>query len=378
MNKKKKFPWQQILFFCVFLVIGWCCGYFIGEYVGKAAEAGKSMTEIALSSVGLFALMYVSIFLHTAIHEAGHLVFGLLTGYGFSSYRVGSLMIVKEGGKLKLRKFSLAGTGGQCLMVPPDMVDGKLPYVLYNLGGSIMNLAVSLLCLLVWLLIPDVPALTAFLLMMAVIGVGTGLMNGIPLRLGNIDNDGYNALSLGKDKAALRAFWVQMKVNERMAAGVRIKDMPEEWFAVPTQAEMKNAMAAPLGVFACNRLMDAQEFDRAAPLMEQLMAMDTGITGLHKNLMICDMAYCELIGENRSEKLEQYCSREQMKFRKTMKNFLTVLRTEYAYALLHEKDKEKAEGILARFEKAAKTYPYPSDAQSERELIQIAAQQGEA
>lgn len=24
-------------------------------------------------------------------------------------------------------------------MNPPDMVDGKIPYILYNLGGSLMN-----------------------------------------------------------------------------------------------------------------------------------------------------------------------------------------------------------------------------------------------
>ena len=56
--------------------------------------------------------------------------------------------------------------------------------------------------------------LAAFLLFLAVIGGFTAAMNGIPLRLGNIDNDGRNALSLGRAPAALRAFWVQMKVAE--------------------------------------------------------------------------------------------------------------------------------------------------------------------
>jgi hypothetical protein len=50
-------------------------------------------------------------------------------------------MWVKEGGEVKLRNLSLAGAGGQCLLIPPEIKDGKYPYVLYNFGGSITNLA---------------------------------------------------------------------------------------------------------------------------------------------------------------------------------------------------------------------------------------------
>ena len=55
-----------------------------------------------------------------------------------------------------------------------------------------------------------------------------------------------------------------------------------------------------------------------------------------------------------------------------MKTFPSVLRTEYAYALLGEKDIDKAQKIKDQFEKCAKTYPYPSDIDSERELMEIA------
>ena len=54
------------------------------------------------------------------------------------------------------------------------------------------------------------------------------------------------------------------------------------------------------------------------------------------------------------------------------KNFPSVVRTEYAYALLALKDTAKANAARDLFEKAAKTYPYPSDVQAERELMEIA------
>jgi hypothetical protein len=49
-----------------------------------------------------------------------------------------------------------------------------------------------------------------------------------------------------------------------------------------------------------------------------------------------------------------------------------VLRTEYALALLFEKDTLKAEKSQKEFDKVAKTYPYPQEVESERELMQIA------
>ena len=57
---------------------------------------------------------------------------------------------------------------------------------------------------------------------------------------------------------------------------------------------------------------------------------------------------------------------------KGMQRFPSVMRTEYACALLAEGDAAKAEGLLLQFETCAGTYPYEAEIQSERELIQIA------
>jgi hypothetical protein len=57
---------------------------------------------------------------------------------------------------------------------------------------------------------------------------------------------------------------------------------------------------------------------------------------------------------------------------KSMKKYPSVLRTEYAYALLAEKDPEKAQTVMEAFEKAARTYPNPNDITIERELMETA------
>ena len=373
-SEQKKKNGGQIIGVIFFVAISMVAGFAIGLFLADGVFVGDTLADVLPQALILFTGLFVVMYGHIALHEAGHLLFGLLTGYGFSSYRVGSLMLVKESGKLRLRSRSIAGTGGQCLMTPPDMVDGKIPYVLYNLGGITVNVLLAVVCLIVAQGMEQNSVWRALMILSVVIGIGFALVNGIPLKLGGVNNDGHNALSLGKDPDAMRSFWIQMKVNEQIASGKRLKDMPAEWFEVPEDEKLENPMLASLAVFATNRYMDEKNFEDGAALMERLLEGKTGMVGVHKNLMICDLAYCELIGQNRPEKLESFLSKEQKQFRQSMKTFPTVLRAEYVYALLGEKDEKKAEKLRIQFEKMAKKYPYPGDIQSERELMELAVQ----
>lgn len=369
--KKKKAEWQQYIGMVFFVLMGAACGFFMVMYIDKFTTQ-RTIHEEVLSLIGLLLVMYVAILVQMIVHEAGHLVCGLLSGYKFSSFRIFSFMWVKEEDKIKLRRLSIAGTGGQCLMTPPDMVDGKIPIVSYNIGGALMNIIVGVVFLGLFFSFENVPFLSTVMLMFAVIGFILALMNGIPMRLGTVDNDGYNAFALTRNAEAMRSFWVQMKTNEQIAKGVRLMDMPDEWFAVPSDEAMKNSMVVVIGVFACNRLMDAHKFEEADKLMAHILEIDSGIVDLHRRLMVCDRMYVEMITENRREILEGMLDKEQKKFMKSMKNFPSVLRTEYVYALLCEKNIVKANKVKNQFEKCAKTYPYQNDVQSERELMEIA------
>lgn len=371
-TKTKKIKWQQYIGLVFFMLIGAVCGVLMAQYLEQRAEVDTTMAEELFSLACLFVCMYAAMLIQIIIHEAGHLVFGLLTGYKFSSFRIFSFMWVKEEGKIRLKRMSIAGTGGQCLMSPPDMVDGRIPVVLYNLGGSLMNIVASLVFFVLYLMLKEVPFVSVLFLMLGIIGIAFAIMNGVPMRMGTVDNDGYNAFSLTRNSEALRSFWIQMKVNAEIAKGIRLKDMPGEWFEIPSDEAMKNSMVVVIGVFASNRLMDQQNFTEADRLMEHILSIESGMVGVHRNLMVCDRMYIELITENRSDVIDEMLTKEQKKFMKQMKKFPTVLRTEYVYALLHEKDKDKADKIKEQFEKCAKTYPYPNDVQSERELIEIA------
>lgn len=374
-TKKKKTIAKKLLAIAIMAGIGFVIGITFAKYA-KVVWKGQFSIGEELMLIGLLLLVLVlALKLQIIIHEFGHLVFGALSGYRFTSFRIGSFMWVRENGKLRCRRFSLAGTGGQCLMSPPDMTDGKFPVVLYNLGGSLMNLFVSVVCFVlsgVWI---KNPVLFTVFMTLGIMGLISGLLNGIPLRLGMVDNDGYNALSLGKNKEAMRSFWIQTKANAKVAQGIRMKDMPPEWFVMPSDADLKNSMTVVLAVFACGRLMDERRFAEAQECMEHLLAKDTALVDIHRNLLICDEICCELLGENRTEKINAFLTPEWKKFIKSMKNYPSVLRTEYLYALLAEKDEKKAADIKAQFEKCAVSYPYPGEIQAERELMALGENQ---
>lgn len=369
--KTKKDAWKKHISSVFSMLIGGLGGLCI-----VSVTNGLYAAQTSLSTQMILIILMVEFVLATlaqiVIHEAGHLVFGLLSGYRFSSFRIANIMWVKENGRIKCKRRHIAGTAGQCLMAPPELVEGKLPVVLYNLGGSLMNTAVSLLFLGIYALIPEASLVSAVLPIFAIMGFVMAITNGVPMRTGMVDNDGYNALMLTRDREAVRSFWIQLKVTELIAGGARLKDMPEEWFVVPSDEKMKNALTAAVGVFACNRLMDAQDFDEADRLMAHMLETENGMVGLHRSLMICDRMYCELISQNRGSVLHEMRSKAQMKFMKSMRNFLTVLRTEYAFALLWERDRKKADKIKAQFEKCARSHPYSGDIESEWELVKIA------
>ena len=133
-KKKKKGQWQQWLFMGFFVLIGAVCGVLMARFADQNVTENSSLIEELLPLMVLFVGMYVGIYLQLIIHEAGHLVFGLLSGYRFTSFRIGSFMWMKENNKIAIKRLTLAGTGGQCLMEPPQMQDGKIPVILFNLG----------------------------------------------------------------------------------------------------------------------------------------------------------------------------------------------------------------------------------------------------
>ena len=347
-----------------FAIIGIGCGiavipvidYFMGE---------DSNFFIAL--MGLFlmlSLMYVAIFLEMAIHELGHLVFGLLTGYKFVSYRVGSFTFIKEDGKLKIKKFTLPGTGGQCLMAPPEYTP-TMPYVLYNAGGAIFNFISSLIFILLFFPFSHIPFLSSFLLMAAFISFGLGAMNIIPLIYGN---DGSNIANIHKSEMERKAFWAQMKMAQMQSENIRLKDMPDEVFPVRSKEEVEGIMTSSAFAYYESYLVDRGEFEEALNIAKEVISSPL-LVGVLRTAVKCDEIYTLLLLGREKKEIDEIKDKKLIKEMKAMRGMLFVMRCEYAYALLYEGNVNKANEIRKAFDMAAETYPYVSEVEGERYLM---------
>ena len=90
-NKNKKANKIPLTFVAMCFAIGMLCGIVMGAAFDGFMEGNNLLLVIGIE----LALFLVAYYLHLIIHEAGHLVAGLISGYGFGSFRVGNLMFIK-------------------------------------------------------------------------------------------------------------------------------------------------------------------------------------------------------------------------------------------------------------------------------------------
>ena len=104
--KRHTVPWRKLAVLIPAALLGAAGGYFF-----MWALDPYGMTVLLPS----LACLILSFWLQAILHEGGHLVCGLLSGYRFLSFRVGSFTLLRQNGRLVLRRFYLPGTGRQCL-----------------------------------------------------------------------------------------------------------------------------------------------------------------------------------------------------------------------------------------------------------------------
>ena len=370
-KEKNKLDIKKIIISICFIFGGFAFGFFGKSIMENFLGNLNSLINKRMSFFVEVIVIAICILLHIVIHELGHMLCGLMTGYKFSSFRILSFMIVKKDDKLQLKSFSIPGTMGQCIMEPPTLINGRMPTVLYFLGGSIMNFLTSLVAIVIMFALKNVQYIPEIMIYFVVIGILDTLINAIPINSGVLVNDGYNAVAIRKNDRAIYAFWVQLMIQMMISHGVRLKDMPDEWFEIPSDEDNKNVLISAIGVFACNRLMDEHKFEECDKLMEKLLKTSGAIAGIYISLITIERMFIELISQNRKNVIDEMYTSEIETFIKSMKTYPPLIRFQYAYALLYEKDENKARDIMNRFNKCSKKHPYPIEIVTEMELIEI-------
>lgn len=320
--------------------------------------------------ISIFLLLLIlSFIIHIILHELGHLIFGLLTGYKFVSFRIGSITFVKEDNKFKIKRFNIPGTAGQCLMDPPEMTkDGDFPFVIYNLGGVFVNLLISIISFIVFRSI-DYPyniIPSAFFIS----GVFVLITNGIPLKIGGMPNDAYNIIAMKNHKDSRKAFYMQLKVNALLTYGNRPKDIGIEKFKLDENNDLSNPLNTSMKLIEYDYYLDKLDIEKAKEILNSFIPYLPKMVPIYRNEINLERIFLELVGgcdknfidSLYSENLEKYV--ELAKFMINKKRFLL------AYELYYNEDRNKALEIYEELKDLAKTYPIKGEAKMEISICQ--------
>lgn len=360
-KKKKSQLFKYILFFSLSIGIGLVLGILAAIFLPESVSAW-SFFHLAMGII-FFCLSY---FVHILIHELGHLVFGLVTGYSFVSFRVGSFTIIKENGKFKRKKFHLPGTGGQCLMAPPDYSKKSSAYILYNLGGVLLNLIASVVALGIIL---GTDNLSAFIVvgwqMFLVAGLFTVVTNGIPLKIGGLPNDGHNIYSMMKNEENKKAFFTQLKMNALMTQGMRIKDIPFKELSANALNPDTSILEVAVHILQYIWHLDRLDFKRAQNKLTELFPYLHNYPLFYKQELICEQLFLALISDQDNSVIDELYNDELKAYVKKMKFLPNKKRLLMALEANYYQNEEVMQQYFEELVKTAQTYPIRGEAEME-------------
>jgi len=354
---------KKSIIFILFLIICSAIGFFLGIYAAKTIpDLSFKFTKVTLIKSLLFLGFYfVFLFVHIIIHELGHLIFGLFTGYKFVSFRIGKYLIKKEKDKLIIKRFKLPGTAGQCLMIPPYIKDGKLPYVLYNLGGSLLNVLTAAIFAILAIVFINKQILTMWTITAAIFsfsGFLIGMLNIIPLNMG-IPNDGYNALSIWRDnsKNSLKSMYYQLVIHGQISEGIEVKELDIEEFRLDEKVDLVNPLNTSILFFEHYYYLAKHDYDKAKKVLEKLIPYEDEISTIFKNELNTERTFLELIGDCDKELIDRLFNKKLKKAVSASVLLLDKQRVMVAYEAFYNDDIEKSMEIYNNMKKNANQYP---------------------
>ena len=328
-----------------------------------------TLEEIFANILCMYLILVLVMFIHTTMHELGHMIFGLLTGYEFVSFRVGSFLLIKKDNRLQFKKYSLMGTGGQCLMSYPEYRKDNFPFVLYNMGGVIMNILLSIIFTIIHLTLKPQGLMGFFYLMMIYEGIASAIMNGIPIKNEYISNDAYNVVTLLKDRSALKGFYSMLKVHEYQSRDISFSSMPKELFELEENADLHNPFNSYLLICKEYMCLEENKFDQAKEYIDILLSDRCSLNGIHRNMIELDSLYIDILN-NKDVDMSIVKKKKMKTFIRSMSSAPSIIRTQYALAR-YQNDEKKQKLFSERLDRISKDYPYENEINTERKLMEL-------
>ena len=362
------------------MLVGACFGLIIiipiiaiidGESITTVARTifTKFSLQDVLEIVWMLIAVLIAFILNVVLHEGGHLVTGLLTGYRFVSFRFLNWTLIRRDGRLQWRNYELAGTGGQCLMAPPDRPIDQIDTRWYNAGGVLANILIVVIsALLLWAF--DLPDwLDELLVMLIILGLFIGLGNGIPLKMGGVANDGLNLLQLEKDIPGKQCFCNILEMNARNQEGEPCNDMPEHLFILPEPIDWKNSMHVGAVLMTATRMMALHQWEEAYHLLTEALSHKDNYMKLYQLEVECMMTVT-CIATGRVDEARQHYSKDiALHITRHAATQSDKQLVAMAVALVLDGDRPKAEALFHQLDADRDKYIHQGDVTMSLDLM---------
>ena len=293
----------------------------------------------------------VAFFLQIVLHEMGHLLAGLATGYKFVSFRLLLFEWAKEDGRIVLKRTRKRYAVGQCLMAPPrDEI--RFRFVLYNLGGCLVNLLCGTAAVVV-LVFCDWSGYTLQILVGVIAACAyLGFANLIPISYG-IPNDGMNIVTAMRSAEAKHGMYLIFAINAALSHGKRFRDFDDTAFRISHEADLTNYLVAYIVILQAQRLYDCAEYVASAAALQQLN--ESRLPGFYCSVILCARLWNHLIHDGGEQAIK---TAREIYGRKGTKKFLgmglpELYRTHAAAAYYLDNDTSEALALIEKAKTAA-------------------------
>ena len=364
----------QIIFFLVCVALGCGAGYSIITYFGDELPLWLVYLRI---TEGIL-LMCLALFLQIILHEMGHMIAALLRGWKFISFMTLGWVLSRKNGKFHLTRFSIAGAGGQCLMMPPAEGETDWGIAVYNAGGVLMNFVTSLPAIILLTLCHTILPwdIAIFLVLFAVTGLGFALVNGIPVVMGGLPNDGKNIQKLRKDKFATKVFLTTMRFVGRLQQGETIDQIMPGYLCDGQQLDYANPLHQSALTFDASLAIARLDFEKAYVLFTKIDEHNTEMIDIYRKELTFEKIYLYLVSPRNDKDVKDLMNEDFLKYMNALCAFRpTALRAKYTYTLLYEHNVQEAEKLRLQFDRVCNKYHILGEVKTEQNLVEYAASQ---
>ncbi len=216
---------RQILYIMsriVYLFLTFGIGYGV-------AAALMQIDSGALRTLPFLVCFGISLIIQYWLHTLGHWIFGKLSGFQLIAVSFLRRVHVKERQKIVTREPLPESLLTTCLMAPTQSTS-RISYTLFWLGGTICNLVIGLMALLLMVLLRwhlDM-ILGCFCFSLFQAGIFFAFLNALPMYHGSLPNDGLKALLLHKDPRLRNVYTKNLRIlNWFSQAKLPLDQIPE-------------------------------------------------------------------------------------------------------------------------------------------------------